>query len=156
MDVAEFHSILESALRGMILEKGRFGRAPSGPTFWPTYWIEAKSIAKIAEKLKNAPDLELDWLENLSAAQVPPDNSLLLTYFVRSTKRKHGVMLRVSVVPPSENEEVRVSSVSAAWPMSEPMEKEIQELFGIRFNERISYDPARGWTGFPLRKGGGK
>jgi NADH:ubiquinone oxidoreductase subunit C len=142
---------------GAILEKQRFGR--SGAL---SVWIEVRAIQKIAEGVRHAAGLELDWLENLSVMQL--DEALVLSYFVRSTTTDERVILRGSVVPPSINAEVKVPSVVDVWEMAAPMQEEIAELFGVRFSgggsgsggdgvEARGSRLPEGWRGFPLRKG---
>ncbi len=152
METAEILSRLKKAEIPGVLERSRFGRSES-----VSAWIESKSIAQVAEFLRSDPEIALDWLENLSAMQV--DEALVLTYFLRSVAKKHSLILRASIVPPSASGEAEIPSVARIWAMAEPIEAEIGELFGVRFTRSPGWARKasgrllpEGWVGFPLRK----
>lgn len=147
MDTNEILSKINEVAGGMVLEKARFGR--SGLL---SVWLEARAIVPVAKALKADPRLGLDWLENLSVAQV--GQALIVSYLVRSTTTDAIVMLRCSLelTPGNEKSWIDLPSVRSIWPMSEPFEAEVSELFGIRFGTRHSNLLPDGWQGFPLRK----
>jgi NADH:ubiquinone oxidoreductase subunit C len=152
VDTGEILNKLKQAAPGGVLEKSRFGRSSH-----LSLWVEAKSLPRIAAFLKADAEIGLDWLENLSAIQM--DESLVVTYFLRSTKQSHTLILRVSVVPASAAREADLPSVAGTWAMATPFEIEIQELFGIRFTtvdggaaHDFSQRLPKGWNGYPLRK----
>ncbi len=147
-DSAQLISKLDSLLPGLILEKRRFGRQEDY-----SFWIEVKSVVKVAQAIKQDPDLILDWLENLSVMQM--DQALVLTYFVRSSMNGRSLILRASVVPSSPEAKIEVNSVVSIWPMAILFEKEIEDMFGISFkgNPRSGHVfLPESWKGFPLRK----
>ncbi|MCM2322097.1 MAG: NADH-quinone oxidoreductase subunit C [Oligoflexia bacterium] len=147
METAALISKLNKAVPGAVLQKARFGRGGKH-----AIWIEARSIAAVAEALSSDPELRLDWLENLSVAQL--DEALLLTYFVRSRQTEVVAVLRATLALKSEDELVDAPSVRTVWPMAVPFEREASELFGIRFGKgkRETGILPKGWRGFPLRK----
>jgi NADH:ubiquinone oxidoreductase subunit C len=139
------------------LESGPFGR--SGMV---SIWVETHLILRVAEVLKNDEELKIDSLENLSIVEL--EKALVATYFVNSTVTRHKLVIRTSAVPKSDKDKVDFLSVRSVWPMVEPLEKELGELFGVNFKieneepqaegvkeEEISFLP-EGWEGFPLRK----
>ncbi len=155
MDKNLIVSKLKSELPGSILEIRRFGRSAT-----QSIWIEAQAAQKVAHFLRNAPDLKVNWLENLSVVEF--EGALVATYFVRSTTQidSHFV-LRASIALPAATEEVALPSVCSVWPMGEPMEREAAEMFGIRFlpeklqsvqEEILGRKLPKDWKGFPLRK----
>lgn len=150
-------SKLEKAAPGRILQHARFGR-----TQGVSVWVEKSALAEIARALRDDPELRLDWLENLSVAQMgagggADDEALVLTYFLRSTETEESLVLRASVDLARSDQWVEAPSIIATWPMAAPFEQEASELFGIRFTGGASAgNPAEkvnpGWTGFPMRK----
>jgi Ni,Fe-hydrogenase III component G len=130
-----------------VLERGRFGK-----TDIPLLWVEGDSIPEIARLLRADPDLQLDWLENLSVMQV--DGILVASWFLRSRKTKAKFVLRSTVMPGRDDQVVDLASTADVWPESELLERESSELFGIRFGGREL--PQRllpkDFAGFPLRK----
>lgn len=137
---------LPGALQGAILEKVRFGRSEN-----TSYWVQAARLQELCEHVKTYG--EMDWLENLSCAQV--DQNLLLSYFLRSSVTKESTILRVSLELPSGYEDfVDVDSVERIWESAKPFEKEIYTLFGVCFkgSQNESNASELPWDGFPLRK----
>jgi NADH:ubiquinone oxidoreductase subunit C len=89
------------------------------------------------------------------------DEALVITYFLRSFSSQETLLLRGSLVPKNQDEIVEMPSMVGVWPMGEPMEREIEELFGFRFvdlDQLSRHGPGafkklpEGWSGFPLRK----
>lgn len=164
MDRSNLISKLNEYLPGAVLEKQRFGRTQS-----QYLWIEMQSIGKVALLLKEGQDFLFDQLENLSVMQM--DNSLVLTYFLYSSRDKYNLILRscLDLTPPRSQTwkgashdvyQITVPSVSDVWITAEAMEPEITDLFGIYFLDRFGGIKKRapfwlpkGWEGYPMRKG---
>ncbi len=148
MDKNPLISRLNKALPGAVLEVRRFGRSSVS-----SIWVETQSIQKVADFLINDLESKLDWLENLSAVEF--EGVFVLTYFLRSTVTKQVVAVRLSIIPTSENETVTLPSVQQIWPMAIPMQQDVTEMFGLKFQSSIVPEFGRlpaGWEGFPLRK----
>ena len=152
MDTNAILSKLDRAAPGMILEKSRFGRSQT-----LAVWIEAKAIRAIADAASKADPFQLNWLENLSIAQV--SEAFVVTYLLRSSVSTATLVLRSTIVPASDDAWMEVASVRDIWPMAEGFENDAAELFGIRFldSEGRACIPAtrllpEGWPGFPMRK----
>ena len=142
-----------------LIEISRFGKSEI-----LLVWIPASAIQKVAKTLREDADLQLDWLENLSVVDL--DEVFVLSYFVRSTSTPYHLVLRVSQIPEASrksepNQILYIPSSKETWPMSEPMENEIEEMFGIHFEKEMKNKPVQvlrnrllpsGWKGFPLRK----
>ncbi|MCM2278023.1 MAG: NADH-quinone oxidoreductase subunit C [Oligoflexia bacterium] len=150
MELAAIITKLNKAAPGAVLQKARFGRGGA-----QAIWIEARALPAVAATLRNDPDLKLDWLENLSVAQL--EDALVITYFLRSRETPLCAILRATVTL-NENESPaelpEVPSVREIWPMARSMERESSELFGIRFGGELAAAGIlpKGWRGFPLRK----
>lgn len=132
-----------------------FGRSPA-----LCVEIQLQSILKVARILKTGSAFEMDWLENLTVAEV--GSHFVLTYFLRSFKQPHELILQASF-DVSSLETTNIPSVRSVWEMAEPMEQEAEEMFGILFKNEDGQlirqiHPTtpkilpEGWQGFPLRK----
>jgi NADH:ubiquinone oxidoreductase subunit C len=152
VETIALHSKINQILPGLVLEKQPFGRNSD-----VLIWLETKALLSSLKKIREDSDLALDWLENVSMAQM--DGVFILTYFLRSRTAKTRLLVRASCVPASSSSEIELPSVAGLWPTAAPMEREIGELFGVRF---VDAQGARayleteclpqGWRGFPLRK----
>ncbi len=165
---------LNRLLKDKVLEIVPFGRSSL-----MTVWIEAKSLLEVSRILKEDPELCLDWLENLSVAQL--DQMFAVSYFLRSYRKQNSLVLRLSAVPQNMKSKIKIDSIASFWPMGRPMELEAEDLFGVHFektkaekleksekqkDDRASRDGGdairegefqpkllpSGWGGYPLRK----
>ena len=147
MDLGRLRAIIDQKFPAALLEGSRFGRA--GDTL---VWIESVSIAEVAQLLKENEETQLDWLEHMSVMEI--EDTLVITYFLRSRELGHRILLRVSGIVSNPLDEVAVPSVTQVWPMAELMEKEAHDLFGVRFSDESKgrFFLPEDWRGFPLRK----
>lgn len=149
MEINAILSKLNQAVPGAVLQKSRFGKSDHS-----CIWIDSRAIARVAAALTEDPEIKFDWLENLSVSQL--EENLICTYFVRSWENADTLILRVAVALESADAWAEVPSITRAWPMAAPMEREAGELFGIRFIESAVSSGAgllpEEWRGFPLRK----
>ncbi len=155
MDMNAILSKLEKAAPGKILESGRFGRSEL-----LSVWIESVAIHAVAKAVSEDSTLKLNWLENLSVAEV--GDSLVISWFLRSRETHAQLAIRSSVVVESEPGPVELPSVREVWSMAAPLENEASELFGIRFKKtsgecfeipQTLLGPHFGnEAGFPMRK----
>lgn len=144
---------LSSLLKSELLECAPFGRSGALAA-----WVEAEALARVAASLKRDPGLRVEGVENVSAIEV--EGAIVVNYFTRVGDEQALLVVRCSLVSKGVLDWVELPSVSDVWMMAEPQEKEIQELYGVRFlNEegKPKYSTARGllpagWQGFPLRK----
>lgn len=149
MDKNPLVTSLNKAVPGAVLEVRRFGRSSI-----TSIWVEAQAIQQVGLFLKENPEYQLDWLENLSMVEF--EDIFVLTYFLRSTVTSQILLLRVSIVPDSPNAQVDAPSIVKIWPMGQLMEKDIAEMFGVRFTPVEKSDSStilpEDWKGYPLRK----
>jgi NADH:ubiquinone oxidoreductase subunit C len=151
---------LNKALGKDVLEMSRFGKSDI-----PLVWVAAPTLLKVVKFLVEDPDLQLNWLENLSVVEL--DEVFMVSYFIRSFSTPFQIILRVShEIKERKNDKVKqiisLNSVRRYWPMAEPIEDEIEELFGFQFNgENFTQKPISEnqrkilfleLQGFPLRK----
>jgi NADH:ubiquinone oxidoreductase subunit C len=117
---------------------------------FPEFILPVDGIYPLALKLKENPETNMDYLFCLTAAD--RKDGLHVIYHLTSSESNRPVMLRV-VLPDKANPVI--PSVSKIWKAAEFYEREVFDLFGIRFENhpdlrRIFLDDD--WVGFPLRK----
>ena len=117
---------------------------------FPELIVPADKIHALANTLKEHPETKMDYLFCLTA--VDRKDGLHVVYHLTSSVHGHSAMLRV-ILPEKAN--AVVSTVSYVWKAAEFYEREVFDLFGIRFENhpdlrRIFLDDD--WVGFPLRK----
>jgi len=111
--------------------------------------VPAANLHQLAKKLKENKDTWFDFLFCLSGVDYGSD--LGLVYHIRSTKHNHTVVLKTRT---PERETPIFDSVCDIWKTAEFHEREIYDLFGIKFKghpdlRRLFLGSS--W-GYPLRK----
>ncbi|MDP2932196.1 MAG: NADH-quinone oxidoreductase subunit C [Chloroflexota bacterium] len=112
--------------------------------------VKSESLPGIAAFLKSAPDLEFDYLTGITA--VDYRRYFEVVYQFASTVRNHSLVLKVRSY--DRNSPVLPSLVSV-WRGAELQEREIYDLFGIKFEGHPGLKRIFLWDGFPgypLRK----
>ena len=123
--------------------------------------INASDYRSAVEFVKNEPTFKMDYLIDVTAIDYP-DHFELIT-MLKSLEKKHSLFF---CVPLAKDENVpaekransllaSVSTVSDLYPAAEVKEREVYDMFGIKFNghqdmRRIFLD--HDFEGFPLRK----
>jgi NADH-quinone oxidoreductase subunit C len=116
----------------------------------PEIIITPELLIQVAEFLKDNEICKFDMLVNQTG--VDWKDSLMVVYHLRCTS--NGTML-VLKTRTADRENPLIDTVSSIWRTAEFHEREIFDLFGIRFRNhpdmrRIFLDDD--WTGYPLRK----
>jgi NADH-quinone oxidoreductase subunit C len=111
--------------------------------------IPAGSLHETALKLRNSSELQFDFL--LSATAVDWNTHFTVVYHLTSSTFHHVLVVKVNI---NNRENPEIDTVMDVWATAEFQEREIFDLFGIKF--RNHSDLRRlfledGW-GFPLRK----
>lgn len=112
--------------------------------------VAAEALWLLARRLKDDPATKMDYLFCLTA--VDRKDGFHVVYFLTSSSYRHSVMLRVVL---ADKANPSVQTVSNVWKSAEFYEREVFDLFGIRFENhpdlrRIFLDDD--WSGYPLRK----
>lgn len=114
--------------------------------------IEPSRILEVCETLKEDPDTPFDYLSDLTCVHFPErrEAPFEVVYNLFSISSYERVRLKVSLAP-----DEGVESVTRVWPAANWMEREVYDLFGIRFHNhpdlrRLLLPPD--WEGHPLRK----
>jgi NADH-quinone oxidoreductase subunit C len=110
-----------------------------------TQWLS------VAEKLKTEPRFQFDMLCDYTAVDWPEEQNIELIYQLYSTELKNYLLVCVRV----PRAEAKAPSMINLWPIAEWQEREIYDLFGVRFANhpdlrRIFLDDD--WAGHPLLK----
>ena len=111
--------------------------------------VEGARIAEICEFLKADHETSFNYLSDLTCVHWPRTPAPFeIVYNLFSIESNERVRLKARI---SES----VDSVTSVWPAANWLEREVFDLFGVRFNNhpdlrRLLLPPD--WEGFPLRK----
>jgi NADH-quinone oxidoreductase subunit C len=128
-------------------------RAPVGQVWGPELQIKvsAQNIQAVCEHLKTSPALSFDFPNFLTATDWIQENRFEIVYYLFSTRHLHTVILKVSL----GRDNPEVTSVTGVWPGMDWQEREVYDLFGIRFQGHPNLKRIllwEGYPGWPLRK----
>jgi NADH-quinone oxidoreductase subunit C len=117
-----------------------------------TIYIERSAIREASSLLRSDPDCPFDYLSDVTAVDwYPSDPRFEVVYHLFSMSKKERVRLKVRLSGDSPS----LESVTSVWPGANYFEREVFDLFGIRFNGhpylRRLLMP-EDWEGSPLRK----
>lgn len=117
-----------------------------------TLVASAPRLGEVCELLRSQPELRYNFLADLTAVdRYPVEPRFEVVYHLKSLSRNDRVRLKVRL----SGDEPRIESVLALWPAANMLEREVYDLFGVRFsghpNLRRLLMPDD-WEGFPLRK----
>ena len=117
-----------------------------------TIWIERGSIRDACAILRDDPECPFNYLCDITCVDwYPAEPRFEVVYHLLSLQNKERVRLKVRL----DGDSPTVDSAVAVWPAANYFEREIFDLFGIRFSghpnlERILMPDD--WEGHPLRK----
>jgi NADH-quinone oxidoreductase subunit C len=117
-----------------------------------TIYIERSAIREASSLLRSDPNCPFDYLSDVTAVDwYPSDPRFEVVYHLFSMSKKERVRLKVRLSGDSPS----LESVTSVWPGANYFEREVFDLFGIRFNGhpylRRLLMP-EDWEGSPLRK----
>jgi NADH-quinone oxidoreductase subunit C len=122
--------------------------------YWVGDWsliVPAPRLLEVAAHLRDADGARFDLCSDVTATDWPPRAERFdVVYALYSTPLKHRIRLKVRVA-----EGGGVPSVASIWPAANWLEREVFDLFGIRFDghpdlRRILMPDE--WQGHPQRK----
>jgi len=115
--------------------------------------VKKEIIKDILSYLKNTPELEFDYLVDLTAVDYLGfrEPRFDVVYHLMSIKHKHRIRIKAQV--PEQG--CYIDSVADLWATANWFERECYDMFGIEFTghpdlRRILMP--EDWNGFPLRK----
>jgi NADH-quinone oxidoreductase subunit C len=117
-------------------------------------WVDAARAHDVLAWLKTTPGQEFDYLTDVTAVDYrDPEWPLEVVYQLRSLARK--VDLRVKV-PLDKRKPLVIASVVDLWSGANWLEREVYDMFGIRFTGHPDLRRILMWEtyreGYPLRK----
>jgi NADH-quinone oxidoreductase subunit C len=115
-------------------------------------YVERTSLREACSVLKNDPAHNYDTLADITCVDWTPSVPRFeVIYHLFSTVTKKRVRLKVRV----SGEDARVDSLCPIWPGANFFEREVFDLFGVRFQEHPNLKRILlpdNWDGHPLRK----
>lgn len=113
--------------------------------------VPAESLHDVMLRLRNDKETHFDYL--FCESGVDWEKTLSVVYHLESTSFRHQLVVKVHT---EDREHPNFDTVADIWATAEFHEREIFDLFGIKFNNHpnlkhliLSED---GWDGHPLRK----
>ena len=129
-----------AAVQGAKLDRGEL-----------SIYIDRSQIRETVEFLKNDPETACNFLSDVTCVDYyPSEPRFEVIYHLLSMKRKERLRLKVRL-----SGEASVESLYSVWPSCDYFEREVFDLFGVRF---IGHPDLRriqmpdDWKGHPLRK----
>jgi len=114
--------------------------------------VAGERIVEICDFLRTDPDTNFDYLSDLTCVHYPDrtEAPFEIVYNLFSIPANERVRLKVRT-----SATAGVETVTGVWPAANWLEREVFDLFGIRFNNhpdlrRLLLPPD--WEGYPLRK----
>jgi NADH-quinone oxidoreductase subunit C len=117
-----------------------------------TIWVEKGSIREACAILRDDPECPFNYLCDLTAVDwFPSEPRFEVVYHLLSIPRKERVRLKAKL----DGSSLAIESVTSVWPSANFYEREVFDLFGVRFTghpnlKRIMMPD--NWEGHPLRK----
>ncbi len=116
--------------------------------------LSARHLALVFEVLLNDDRIAFDYLRDLTAKDQPPGRFHVVYNFL-SFRHLHTLMVVAEVPPPDDGSLPEVESATRYWNSAEWLEREVYDMFGIRFKNhpdlrRVFLDETVSF--FPLRK----
>jgi NADH-quinone oxidoreductase subunit C len=139
-----FIARLEAAFPGM----------PVQVSYWVGDWtiiVPAAQILAVAKSLREMPETSFDMCSDLTATDWPPRAARFdVVYCLYSLRHRHRLRVKAQL-PDGQT----IASVTPVWPSANWLEREVFDMFGIRFaghpDLRRILMP-EDWQGFPQRK----
>ena len=113
-------------------------------------WVKPESILDVMSFLRDAPGLEFNYLNSISA--VDYIECFELVYHLTSLEHNHSAVVKARIYG---REGPSIPSVVGVWPGADFQEREIWDLMGVGFSGHPNLKRIMLWEGFPghpLRK----
>src|SRR5579862_1218374 len=115
-----------------------------------TIWVDRVALREACVKLRN--ELQYDSLSDVTCVDwFPREPRFEVVYQLFSTATKKRVRLKVRL----QGEDSNIDSLTPLWPGADFFEREVFDLFGVRFDEHPNLTRIMmpdNWEGHPLRK----
>lgn len=113
--------------------------------------VPATKLHQVCSFLKTDKDFQMDLPNQMTAVDYIKENQFELLYFLYSSTRKHGIVVKARV----PRDAAEIQSVTDLWNGMDFQEREVFDLFGITFKGHPYLKRIMMWEGFPghpLRK----
>ncbi|MBK9333557.1 MAG: NADH-quinone oxidoreductase subunit C [Ignavibacteria bacterium] len=112
--------------------------------------VKPEEFRKLAEFLRYDPETQMDYLFCMTA--IDWTTHFFTIYHLTSSLKNFTVVIKVKI---TDRENPNIDTVCDIWKTAEFHEREVYDLFGIKFNNhpdlrRILLEDD--WVGYPLRK----
>jgi NADH-quinone oxidoreductase subunit C len=134
------------AWKAAAVEGGKFDRGEL------SIYVERTALREACTTLKNDPALRYDSLSDITCVDwLPLTPRFEVIYHLFSTITKKRVRLKVRL----PEADASIDSLTPMWPGANFFEREVFDLFGVRFDEHPNLKRIMmpdNWEGHPLRK----
>ena len=117
-----------------------------------TIWIDKSSIREACAILRDDSDCPFNYLSDLTCVDwYPSEPRFEVVYHLLSIRKKERVRLKARL----DGSSPALESVTSVWPSANFYEREVFDLFGVRFTEHPDLKRIMmpdDWEGHPLRK----
>jgi NADH-quinone oxidoreductase subunit C len=117
-----------------------------------TIWVNRTSLREACLALKNDPHLQYNMLSDITCVDWYPNQPRFeVVYQLFSIPQKKYLRLKVRLA----GSDASVDSLVPIWPGANFFEREVFDLFGVRFDEHPNLTRImmpENWEGHPLRK----
>jgi NADH/F420H2 dehydrogenase subunit C len=116
---------------------------------WLNAFVPSEELKPFLYKLRSRPGLDFDFLFCLTC--IDWKTHFNMVYHLTSTIHHHNVVIKAKL----SSDTPEIESVSDIWRTAEMLEREVYDLFGVKF---LNHPDLRrlimpdDWTGWPLRK----
>ncbi len=113
--------------------------------------LQTGALLEVCRFMRDNPLMTCEYLVDVTAVDYPSrEKRFDVVYVLHSFEKNERVRLKIYV---AENEEI--PSVTSVWPTADWLEREVFDMFGIRFTGHPNMTRIllpEGWKGHPLRK----
>jgi NADH-quinone oxidoreductase subunit C len=117
-----------------------------------TIWVDRIALRAVCQALKSDPQLQYAALADLTCVDwYPREPRFEVVYQLFSIANKRYLRLKVRL----SGDDANVDSLTPIWPGANFFEREVFDLFGVRFDEHPNLARImmpEDWEGHPLRK----
>jgi len=116
-----------------------------------TFYVERSALRSVCNALRTMPDGYVFLADITAIDLLPSEPRFEVKYHLLSHARKERLRLTVQLT----SDDANVDSVLPLWPAADFFEREVFDLFGIRFNGHpnlVRIMLPEDWEGHPLRK----
>ena len=117
-----------------------------------TLWVDRVLVREACHTLKRDSQLQYNFLSDLTCVDwYPNEPRFEVVYHLLSIPNKTRVRLKVRL----PGDDASVDSLTPVWPGADSFEREVFDLFGVRFDQHPNLKRIlmpENWEGYPLRK----